>query len=150
MPGDLPSNVSVVGGAAGEMPPNAIPPLSTDKRAFVCLCSDVSCKDLCDGVNEGFDVIETLKRYTTATMGPCQGRMCQLSAIGICAKETGRTLGETGVTTSRPPNPSVTLGALAGPAHHPTRFTPMHSSHQRMGAVWMDMGGWKRSRYYKR
>jgi sarcosine oxidase, subunit alpha len=150
LPGDLPSNVSVVGGAAGEMPPNAIPPLSMDKRAFVCLCSDVSCKDLCDGVNEGFDVIETLKRYTTATMGPCQGRMCQLSAIGICAKETGKTLGETGVTTSRPPNPSVTLGALAGPGHHPTRFTPMHSSHQRMGAVWMDMGGWKRSRYYKR
>lgn len=150
LPGDLPSNVSVVGGAAGEMQPNAVPPLSADKRAFVCLCSDVSCKDLVDGISEGFDVIETLKRYTTATMGPCQGRMCQLSAIGICAKETGRTIGETGVTTSRPPNPSVTLGALAGPGHHPTRFTPMHASHQRLGAVFMDMGGWKRSRYYKR
>jgi len=60
----------------------------TDKRAFVCLCSDVSCKDLCDGIAEGFDQIETLKRYTTATMGPCQGRMCQLSAIGICALDT--------------------------------------------------------------
>jgi len=150
LPADLPPNISVVGDAAGEMPPNADPPLSTDKRAFVCLCSDVSCKDLCDGIAEGFDQIETLKRYTTATMGPCQGRMCQPSAIGICAHETGKTIAETGVTTSRPPNPSVSLGALAGPSHHPTRFTPMHSSHQRMGAVWMDMGGWKRSRYYKR
>jgi sarcosine oxidase subunit alpha len=150
LPGDLPPHVSVVGDAAGEMRPNAVPPLSTDKRAFVCLCSDVSCKDLCDGIAEGFDQIETLKRYTTATMGPCQGRMCQLSAIGICARDTGKTIAETGVTTSRPPNPSVTLGALAGPSHHPTRFTPMHSSHERMGAVWMDMGGWKRSRYYKR
>ncbi len=150
LPADLPPNVSVAGDAAGEMLPNALPPLSTHKRAFVCLCSDVSCKDLCDGIAEGFDQIETLKRYTTATMGPCQGRMCQLSAIGICAHDTGRTVAETGVTTSRPPNPSVTLGALAGPSHHPTRFTPMHSSHQRMGAVWMDMGGWKRSRYYKR
>jgi sarcosine oxidase, subunit alpha len=150
LPADLPPNVSVVGDAAGEMSPNSPPPLSTDKRAFVCLCSDVSCKDLHDGIAEGFDQIETLKRYTTATMGPCQGRMCQLSAIGICAHVTGRSIAETGVTTSRPPNPSVTLGALAGPSHHPTRFTPMHASHQRMGAVWMDMGGWKRSRYYKR
>jgi sarcosine oxidase, subunit alpha len=150
LPGDLPPNVSVVGDAAGEMKPNPVPPLSTDKRAFVCLCSDVSCKDLCDGIAEGFDQIETLKRYTTATMGPCQGRMCQLSAIAICAHDTGRSIAETGVTTSRPPNPSVTLGALAGPSHHPTRFTPMYSSHERMAAVWMDMGGWKRPRYYKR
>ena len=150
LPGELPSNLSVVGDAAGEMPPNEPPPLSTDKRAFVCLCSDVSGKDLRDGIAEGFDQIEILKRYTTATMGPCQGRMCQLSAIGICAHDTGRTIAETGVTTSRPPNPSVTLGALAGPRHPPTRLTPMRSSHERMGAVWMDMGGWKRPRYYKR
>jgi sarcosine oxidase subunit alpha len=150
LPADFPPNVSVVGSAAGEMTPNLPPPLSTDKRAFVCLCSDVSCKDLCDGIAEGFDQIETLKRYTTATMGPCQGRMCQPSSIAICARGTERSIAETGVTTSRPPNPSVTLGALAGPSHRLSRFTPMHSSHQRMGAVWMDMGGWKRPRYYKR
>jgi sarcosine oxidase, subunit alpha len=159
-PADRPGNVSVVGDAAGEMPPNADVPLlddnrapekrASDKRVFVCLCSDVSANDLCDGVAQGFDQIETLKRYTTATMGPCQGRMCQLSTIGVCARETGRSMAETGVTTSRPPNPSVTLGALAGPGRHPTRHTPMHYSHDGLGAVWMDMGGWKRPRYYKR
>ncbi len=75
--------------------------------------------------------------------------MCQLSGIGVCAHETGRQMGETGVTTARPPNPSVTLGALAGPRHHPIRRTPMHYAHSKAGAVWMDMGEWKRPRYYK-
>lgn len=149
LPVGLPPNIAAVGDAAGEIPPNSVSPLSTDKRAFVCLCSDVSCKDLCDGIAEGFDQIETLKRYTTATMGPCQGRMCQLPAIQVCAHETGRSASETGVTTSRPPNPSVSLGALAGPRHHPVRRTPMHCAHEDHKCVWMDMGGWKRPRYYK-
>lgn len=149
LPSDLPSHVSVVGDAAGE----SLAPVSIaadcGKRSFVCLCSDVTGKDLCDGIAEGFDQIETLKRYTTTTMGPCQGRMCQLPAIQICARETGRTAGATGVTTSRPPNPSVTLGALAGPRHHPIRRTPLHYAHEEAGAVWLDMGDWKRPRYYR-
>jgi sarcosine oxidase subunit alpha len=148
LPGPLPPNVSAVGDAAGETVANTAVPLPTSKRAFVCLCSDVSSTDLCDGIAEGFDQIETLKRYTTATMGPCQGRMCQLSAIGVCARETNRSVGQTGMTTSRPPNPGVTLGALAGPKHHPVRRTPMHDAHEELGAVWMDMGDWQRPRYY--
>jgi sarcosine oxidase subunit alpha len=143
-----PSNVSAVGDATGEAVANTIAPLPTSKRAFVCLCSDVTSADLCDAVAEGFNHIETLKRYTTATMGPCQGRMCQLSAIGVCARETGRSIGETGMTTSRPPNPGVSLGALAGPKHHPLRRTPMHYAHQDLGVVWLDMGDWQRPRYY--
>ena len=149
LPTALPGHISVVGDAAGETLTGIATPLPSSKRAFVCLCSDVSTQDLCDGIAEGFDHIETLKRYTTATMGPCQGRMCQRSAIGVCARETGRSMGETGVTTSRPPNPGVTLGALAGPNHHPIRRTPMHYAHEKLGAVWMDMSDWKRPRYYR-
>jgi sarcosine oxidase subunit alpha len=150
VPTDLPANVSVVGDAAGDsMTAVDYTPEST-KRSFVCFCNDVTSEDLRSGIREGFDHIETLKRYTTATMGPCQGRMCQLSAVGVCARETGRSMGDTGVTTSRPPNPGVTLGALAGPRHHPTRRTPMHASHEALGAVWMDMGDWKRPRQYEK
>jgi len=145
----LPQHVSLVGAAAGEGLTGVRSPLPLGKRAFVCLCTDVSSQDLCDGIAEGFDHIETLKRYTTATMGPCQGRMCQLSAIGVCAQQTGRSKAETGVTTSRPPNPGITLGALAGPGHHPIRRTPMHYVHERLGAVWMDMSDWRRPRYYR-
>jgi sarcosine oxidase subunit alpha len=152
LPLDLPTHISAVGSVTGEglrfvtpMPPSV---LSHSKRDFVCFCSDVTSQDLCDAVAEGFDNIEMLKRYSTATMGPCQGRMCQLAAIGICARATGRTMGETGTTTARPPNPSVTLGALSGPRHHPVRRTPMHYQHEALGAVWMDMGDWKRPRNY--
>ena len=149
LPTGLPAHVSLVGAAAGEGLGGIPTPVPPSKRVFVCLCSDVSSQDLCDGIAEGFDHIETLKRYTTATMGPCQGRMCQLSAIGVCARQTGRSIAETGVTTSRPPNPGVTLGALAGPSHHPIRRTPMHYAHEKLGAVWMDMSDWKRPRYYR-
>lgn len=153
LPVDLPANVSAAGEVTGAWISRAapLPPkdITLEKRAFVCFCSDVSTCDLRDAIGEGFDHIETLKRYTTLTMGPCQGKMCQLAGIGVCAHETGRTMGETGATTSRPPNPSVSLGALAGARHHPIRRTPMHYAHGESGAVWMDMGEWKRPRYYK-
>jgi sarcosine oxidase subunit alpha len=123
-------------------------PAETSKRQFVCFCEDVTSQDFTDAVGEGFDHIETLKRYTTTTMGPCQGRMCQLTSIGVCSRLTGRSMEETGVTTSRPPDPSVSLGALAGARHHPVRRTPMHSEHEAHGAVWLDMGDWKRPRFY--
>jgi sarcosine oxidase, subunit alpha len=153
LPVEFPTNVTAVGDVLGvDLKAAAMIPApanTTNKRTFVCLCNDVTTQDLCDSVAEGFDHIELLKRYTTTTMGPCQGRMCQLQAIGICARETGRTIPETGVTTSRPPNPGVTLGALSGARHHPIRRTPMHYQHEDLGAVWMDMGDWKRPRYYK-
>jgi sarcosine oxidase subunit alpha len=153
IPVDLPSHVAAVGDVTGASLVAASPQPSahgrSSKRAFVCLCSDVSATDIQDAVGEGFDHIETVKRYTTATMGPCQGRMCQLSAIVICAAETHRSMDETGITTARPPSPSVTLGALAGPRHHPIRRTPMHYEHDAQGAAWMDMGEWKRPRFYK-
>jgi sarcosine oxidase, subunit alpha len=153
IPVDLPSHVAAVGDVTGASLVAASPQPSahmrSSKRAFVCLCSDVSATDIQDAIGEGFDHIETVKRYTTATMGPCQGRMCQLSAIGICAAETHRSMDDTGITTARPPSPSVTLGALAGPRHHPIRRTPMHYEHDAQGAAWMDMGEWKRPRFYK-
>jgi sarcosine oxidase subunit alpha len=152
VPVDLPSGVTAVGDVTGSIegaPALPAAEVALGKRAFVCLCSDVSSKDLRDAIGEGFDHIETLKRYTTTTMGPCQGRMCQLPAIRVCASQTRGSIGETGTTTSRPPNPSVTLGALAGARHHPVRRTPMHYEHEALGAVWMDMGDWKRPRYYE-
>jgi len=153
IPTDLPANISALGDVTGESlaAPTVLPPErdTANKRAFVCLCNDVSSRDLVDAIDEGFDHIETLKRYTTTTMGPCQGRMCQLPAIGVCARQTCRTMAETGNTTSRPPNPGVTLGALAGARHHPIRRTPMHYEHDEAGAVWLDMGEWRRPRYYQ-
>ena len=153
VPVELPPHVQAVGEVKGGslVASAALPPPKPafNKRAFVCLCSDVTTQDLRDAITEGFDHIEPLKRYTTATMGPCQGKMCLLNAISVCAHETQRSMAATGTTTARPPNPSVTLGALAGPRHHPIRRTAMHHAHDELGAVWMDMGDWKRPRFYR-
>ncbi|MBI2878927.1 MAG: (2Fe-2S)-binding protein, partial [Candidatus Rokubacteria bacterium] len=121
---------------------------SVGRKRFVCLCEDVTEKDLADAVREGFDHLETLKRYTTVTMGPCQGKMCHLPAIGVTARLTGRGMAETGTTTARPPVQPVPLGVLAGPHHEPVRRTPLHARHAALGATWMDMGAWKRPLLY--
>ena len=34
-------------------------------KCFACLCEDVTTKDLSYAIDEGFDSIELLKRYTT-------------------------------------------------------------------------------------
>ncbi|MFQ5914120.1 MAG: 2Fe-2S iron-sulfur cluster-binding protein [Nitrospinota bacterium] len=118
------------------------------KKRFVCLCEDVTEKDLRLCIEEGFDNVETLKRYSTVGMGPCQGKVCNLIAGRICAQETGRPLAETRLTTSRPPVRPVPLGALAGRHYQPVRRTPMHHCHDSLSARWMDAGDWKRPEFY--
>jgi sarcosine oxidase subunit alpha len=117
-------------------------------KRFVCLCEDVTEKDVRQAIAEGFDHIETLKRYTTVTMGPCQGKMCHRLSIDLCAAVTGRTVEETGTTTSRPPAQPVPLGALAARSADPWKLTAMHAHHVEAGAELMDMGAWKRPLAY--
>ncbi|HEY2253232.1 MAG TPA: 2Fe-2S iron-sulfur cluster-binding protein [Planctomycetaceae bacterium] len=123
---------------------------SSAKKKFVCLCEDVTEKDLCDAIAEGYSNIETLKRYSTVSMGPCQGKMCQGASIAICARENKQTIAETGVTTARPPEQPLPLGLLAGRALHFSlvRRTAMHDWHLRHGATMMDAGNWKRPQVY--
>lgn len=121
-----------------------------DKKKFVCLCEDVTERDVYDAIDEGYANIETLKRYSTISMGPCQGKMCQAAAVALCAHHNGRTIDETGVPTSRPPEQPLPLGALAGRTLHFTlvRRTPLHGWHERHGVKFMDAGNWKRPEYY--
>ena len=118
------------------------------RKKFVCLCEDVTLKDIGQAVREGFDDVEMLKRYTTVTMGPCQGKMCAMNAVAACAQATGRSIAQTGTTTSRPLVQPVSLGTLAGPHLEPARLTAMHQRHLELGAEMMDAGQWKRPRVY--
>jgi sarcosine oxidase subunit alpha len=141
-------------GSAGASPslspqPSTLPDYRLFGKFFVCLCMDVTEKDIRDAVAEGFDEMELLKRYATVGMGPCQGKMCGMACIAACAQATGRTMAETGTTTSRQPIQPVTLGALAGASHHPIKLTPMHHKHVALGAQMMDMGEWKRPLLYE-
>ena len=118
------------------------------KKQFVCVCEDITHTDLAQGVAEGFDEVETLKRYSTFSMGPCQGRMCATAALRICAKQAGRALAAARTTTARPPIMPVPLGVLAGRNHQPEKHTPLHHRHIALGAEMMLLGSWKRPYAY--
>ena len=134
-------------GSAGSVRPLVQIPHEKGKQ-FVCLCEDVSTKDIRTAIGEGFDDVQLLKRYTTVTMGPCQGKMCHHASVALTAEATGKGFATTGTTTARPPALSVPLGILAGPAHDPTRRTPTHHHSLERSPHWMDMGSWKRPLIY--
>jgi sarcosine oxidase subunit alpha len=117
-------------------------------KAFTCFCEDVTTKDIVRGVAEGYDSIELCKRFTTVTMGPCQGRMCKHAAIQQVAAATGTTPAEVGTTTPRPPWSTVPMGVLAGRPFEPEKRTPLHRRHVELGATIRWAGDWKRAYDY--
>lgn len=125
-------------------------PIATDGsgRRFVCVCEDVTAKEIAQGIAEGFDGLEVLKRYSTVTMGPCQGKMCHVTSARLRAGHTGEPMSVAALTTARPPFQPVSLATLAGPHLAPVRRTAMHDRHAALGATWLDMGDWKRPHTY--
>jgi sarcosine oxidase, subunit alpha len=149
VPVELPPGVEVVGSAAGESVRAVRPGAGeTAGRAFVCLCEDVTAKDMARAVDEGFDSIELAKRYTTVTMGPCQGRLCQLASVRLVAETTGVGEEAIGATTARPPWAPTPLGAFAGRHHPPGKRTPMHGRHEELGCEMVWTGNWRRPHSY--
>ncbi|MBI5669137.1 MAG: (2Fe-2S)-binding protein [Chloroflexi bacterium] len=118
------------------------------KRDFACYCEDVTRKDIQQSIDEGYSSIELLKRYSTVSMGPCQGKMCNTALVQLCAAHTGQTVRDTGTTTARPPVRPVTMGALGGRLMEPVRLSPMHEWHVARGAKMMNAGLWKRPEHY--
>ncbi|MBF8289513.1 MAG: aminomethyltransferase [Chloroflexi bacterium] len=137
-----------VAAAFAVLPDPAPTVLPAGRKPFVCLCEDVTAKELVQGVAEGFDSLETLKRYSTVTMGPCQGKQCHGNAARVTAAIRGVSRTTTGLTTYRPPFQPVPLAVIAGPHLHPVRRTALHDRHEAAGATWMDMGDWKRPLHY--
>jgi sarcosine oxidase subunit alpha len=127
-------------------------PLGKGGKHFVDLQNDVAASDLTLALREGYSSIEHVKRYTTTGMGTDQGKTGNVNAIGIVAEQVGKPLPEVGVTTFRLPYTPVTFGIFAGrdvdDLLDPVRTTPMHAWHAANGAVFEDVGQWKRPWYY--
>jgi sarcosine oxidase subunit alpha len=117
-------------------------------NGFVDFSEDVTAKDLRSAVAEGFDSPELAKRFTTATMGPLQGKLEVANTVAIVAAATGASIAGTGSTTWRPPYTPVSLAALAGPAFEPVRYSPMQPWHEAHGAVPLVAGAWIRPDHY--
>src|SRR5215813_2307611 len=131
------------------LPVDAHPELFVGRtNGFVDFSEDVTAKDLRAAVAEGFRGAELAKRFTTATMGPVQGKLETVNAAAVVAAATGASIAETGTTTWRPPYVPVSLGALAGPAFEPVRYSPMQPWHEAHGAVPLQAGAWIRPDHY--
>ncbi|MEM7652925.1 MAG: glycine cleavage T C-terminal barrel domain-containing protein, partial [Pseudomonadota bacterium] len=127
-------------------------PVGHGGKHFVDFQNDVTAADIGLAAREGYVSVEHLKRYTTLGMGTDQGKTSNVNALGIMAEIREISIPEAGHTTFRPPFTPLTLGAIAG--HNvgqnfdPIRRTPMHAWHADNGAVFEDVGQWKRPFYY--
>ncbi|YBV96487.1 sarcosine oxidase subunit alpha [Phyllobacteriaceae bacterium JZ32] len=142
---------SWTGGMIGSAP-GAGP--DTTVKAFIDFQNDVTAKDIRQAVREGMHSIEHVKRFTTTGMATDQGKTSNLHGLAIAAEALQRDIPEVGLTTFRPPYTPVTFGAIVNHARHelfdPTRRTPIHAWHEAHGAVFEDVGQWKRPWYYPR
>ncbi len=117
-------------------------------KNFIDFDEDLQLADLENAIQEGFDNIELMKRYSTVGMGPSQGKHSNMNALRVLARATGSTPGAVGTTTARPFFHPVPMSHLAGRGFTPERRTPMHARHAAAGALWMPAGAWQRPEYY--
>jgi sarcosine oxidase subunit alpha len=129
-------------------------PNASAAKAFVDFQNDVTAQDIKLAVREGMRSIEHIKRYTTTGMASDQGKTSNLNALGIAATALDAAIPEIGHTTFRMPYTPVTFGGLAGFSRgdlfEPVRTTPIHGWAAEHGAVFEDVGTWKRAHYFPR
>ena len=117
-------------------------------KNFLDLDEDIQLKDIKHAVQEGFDNLELLKRYSTFGMGPSQGKHSNLNVLRVLCRLTNQNLETLEMTTARPFINPVPLGHLAGRIFSPHRQTPLHNRHKQAGASFMQAGNWLRPEYY--
>jgi sarcosine oxidase, subunit alpha len=121
-------------------------------KQFVDFQSDVSAADIALAAREGYRSIEHVKRYTALGFGTDQGKLGNINGMAILARALGNDLAATGTTTFRPNYTPVTFGALAGrdlgELFEPVRKTALHAWHEAHGAVFENVGQWKRPWYF--
>ena len=121
-------------------------------KSFIDLQNDVTTKDIRQAISEGFDRIEHLKRYTTNSMGTDQGKISSINALGIVSDLLDKKVNEVGTTIYRPPYAPLSFAAIAGrnsyEYYDPERKSPIHNWHITNGAVFEDVGQWKRPWYF--
>jgi sarcosine oxidase subunit alpha len=117
-------------------------------KDFVDFDEDLQVRDIVNATRIGYRDVQLVKRFSTVGMGPSQGRHSALPTARLVARATQRSIGETGVTTARPPFEAEKLAHVAGRAFDPYRQTPMHRRHVQAGAKMMPAGIWQRPAFY--
>jgi sarcosine oxidase subunit alpha len=127
---------------------------AAESRMFVDLERDSSVADLRRATGAGLRSIEHIKRYTTVGTASDQGKTSWVNASAIASGLLGQRDGASGMPTFRPPYTPVSFALLAGrdrgDLHDPIRTTSIQPWHVANGAVFEDVGQWKRPRYFPR
>ncbi len=84
---------------------------------IVCRCEEITAGKLREVAALGVPGPNQMKAFTRCGMGPCQGRLCGLTAAELLAQCRGVAPGELGYFRLRPPIKPVTLGELAALPH---------------------------------
>ena len=139
--------------ALWEVPTNMLDGSRTKK--FVDYQNDTTAADIRLAAREGYRSIEHVKRYTALGFGTDQGKLGNINGLAILGKALNKQPGEVGTTTFRPNYTPVTFGAMAGRAlgetlFDPVRKTAIHPWHVQRGALFENVGQWKRPWYYPR
>ena len=107
------------------------------------------CKDLKNGIADGYDDIELLKRYSTVGMGPSPGQAFRRHRRARRRRGDRPRPRHMSVTTQRPPlRAGEVRPCSAGRVFDPERRTAMHHRHLELGAQMMPAGVWWRPAYY--
>lgn len=117
-------------------------------HGIVDYSEDVGSHDLVAAAGEGYDSVELLKRFTTATMGPAQGKLETVNTVAVLAEARNETIAEVGTTVWRPPYAPITLGALGGRIFEPVRVSSIQPWHVANGATPIVAGAWIRPEHY--
>ncbi|WP_330341978.1 sarcosine oxidase subunit alpha family protein [Streptomyces sp. NBC_00557] len=129
-------------------------PGDTGAPRFVDLQRDVTVDDLARATGAGLRSVEHTKRYTTAGTANDQGKTGGVLASGVVAELLGVDVSALGLPTFRPPYTPVSFAALAGrdrgALSDPVRTTALHGWHVEHGALFENVGQWKRPWYYPR
>lgn len=157
---DCPKHVRVVGRATGEFAAALRPtslfcvegPRSDPSEIFLDLQRDATLADLRRAVAAGMRSVEHIKRYTTISTAADQGRSSSVLTVGVLSHELGVSMTEGVTTTYRPPYTPISFALLAGrdKGHlaDPERVSPIHDWQLANGALFEDVGQWKRPWYF--
>ncbi|HEX2246602.1 MAG TPA: sarcosine oxidase subunit alpha family protein [Arthrobacter sp.] len=123
------------------------------KTHFVDFQRDQTVADVLRSTGAGMRSVEHIKRYTSISTANDQGKTSGINAIGVIAAALNNTdVGSIGTTAYRAPYTPVAFSALAGRQRgelfDPARLTSIHPWHVAHGALFEDVGQWKRPWYF--
>jgi sarcosine oxidase subunit alpha len=157
--GTGPDWLHVVGTANGVGLPSSLPywfvPADDVSAHFVDLQRDQTVQDVHDAVSGGLRSVEHVKRATYIGTAIDQGRTSGVMTAEIVNRALGWELGAQGPSNARPPSVPAPYSVVAGPDRgpellDPIRTTPIHDLHVARGAVYENVGQWKRPWYFPR